>query len=139
MYRGGRGVPQDYAEAAAWLRKAADQGSADAQLYLGGMYQEGQGVPQDYAQAAAWYLKAADHSSADARLDAEVNLGGMYASGQGVPQDYAQAYMWFDLAAANADWARAKRDELAGKMTPEGIAEGQRLAREWMQGHPSTR
>ena len=63
----------------------------------------------------------------------------MYVSGQGVLQDYAQAYMWFDLAAANGDWARPKRDSLAAKMTAEQIAEAQRLAREWIQSHPSTR
>ena len=34
----GATVPQDYAEAAKWYRKAADQGLADAQNTLGYMY-----------------------------------------------------------------------------------------------------
>ncbi|WP_352811818.1 SEL1-like repeat protein [Mesorhizobium sp. M0293] len=34
-YHDGRGVPQDHAEAAKWLRLAADQGWADAQYDLG--------------------------------------------------------------------------------------------------------
>ena len=31
MYGGGHGVPQNHAEAANWLRRAADQGSPEAQ------------------------------------------------------------------------------------------------------------
>jgi TPR repeat protein len=131
MYRKGQGVVQDYAQAAAWYGKAADQGSADAQVYLGGMYEPGQGVVQDYAQAAAWYRKAAAQGSAGVSLDAQLSLGKLYANGQGVKQDYVQAYMWFNLAAAKANWARDKRDSLAAKLTPDQIEEAQRLAREW--------
>jgi TPR repeat protein len=40
--------------------KAADQGQATAQAYLGAMYTKGEGVPQDYTQAVVWYRKAAD-------------------------------------------------------------------------------
>ena len=46
MYFPRRGVPSDYAQAAAWPRKAADQGNADAQLMLGYVYAGGLGVPQ---------------------------------------------------------------------------------------------
>ena len=54
MYTQGQGVPQDYVQAAAWFRKAADQGNAPAQAALGVMYAHGQGVPQDYVQAHMW-------------------------------------------------------------------------------------
>ncbi len=56
----------------------------------------------------------------------------MYSAGDGVPQDYVKAHLWFNLAAAqgNED-ARELRDLWAKKMTPEQIAEAQRLAREW--------
>ena len=90
-------MPQDYAAAVSWYRKAADQGNADAQYNLGVMYDQGQGVPQDYAAAVSWFRKAADQGYAHAQF----NLGLMYDEGQGVPQDYAQAHMWFNLAAAN--------------------------------------
>jgi len=43
MYQIGQGVAQDYAEAARWYRKAADQGGVAAQFNLGVMYYEGQG------------------------------------------------------------------------------------------------
>ena len=34
MYDNGEGVPRDYAEAATWFRRAADQGHADAKAAL---------------------------------------------------------------------------------------------------------
>jgi TPR repeat protein len=59
MYLNGKGVLQDYGEAAKWLRLGADQGIADAQLTLGIMYQNADGVPQDYVQAHMWFNLAA--------------------------------------------------------------------------------
>jgi len=58
---------QDYAEAARWYRKAADQGDAGAQFDLGLMYCRGQGVTQDYAEAHMWLSLAASRASGDDR------------------------------------------------------------------------
>ena len=44
--------PKDAAVAAAWLRKAAEQGDAAAQSRLGDMYDDGDGVEKDASQAA---------------------------------------------------------------------------------------
>ena len=56
----------------------------------------------------------------------------MYASDQCVPQDYVLAHMWFNLAASGGyKNANSNRDNVAGEMTPEQIAEAQKLAREW--------
>ena len=58
----------------------------------------------------------------------------MYEDGRGVPQDYVRAHMWFNLAASGAsghDWMIKYRDLVAAKMTPDQIAEAQRMAREW--------
>jgi len=66
MYYNGRGVPQDYAQAAYWYRKAADQGDAGAQYILGFMYLKGLGVPQDYVIAYALFnLSATGDPSSD--------------------------------------------------------------------------
>ena len=61
----------------------------------------------------------------------------MYSSGEGVPKDIVLAYMWADLAASGApdDETRVlaikNRDILVQGMSPEQIAEAQRMAREW--------
>jgi TPR repeat protein len=47
-------VEQDFKEAVKWLRKAADQGVAKAQLVLGVMYGKGEGVLQDKVTTYAW-------------------------------------------------------------------------------------
>ena len=57
-YASGKGVSQDYAEAAKWFRKAAEQGFANAQYLLGCMYDSGEGVRRSGAAAADWYYKA---------------------------------------------------------------------------------
>jgi TPR repeat protein len=55
------------------VRKAAEQGNAEAQFNLGFMYAHGQGVPQDYAEAVRWYSKAAEQGDAESQC----NLGVM--------------------------------------------------------------
>ena len=60
----GRGVPQDYAQAASWFRKAAEQGLADAQNILGSMSERGWGVTQDFVEAHKWLNLAASRASA---------------------------------------------------------------------------
>jgi TPR repeat protein len=122
----GRGVPEDYVEAVKWFRKAAEQGDAASQGELGRMYEVGHGVPEDYVEAVKWFRKAAEQGAAASQLD----LGRMYWMGRGVPQDYVLAYMWFNLAGTQLR-VDGQREMLAEKMTPEQIAEAQRLAREW--------
>ena len=64
-------------------------------------------------------------------------MGHMYEYGKGVPQDYTEAMKWANLAAAqNQENATKLRDFLAEQhMTPNQIAEAQRLAREWVAQH----
>ena len=66
-YALGHGVPQGYAQAAAWDRKAAEQGDAMAQWVLGLAYQLGQGVPQDYVESHKWLNLAASRASAESQ------------------------------------------------------------------------
>ena len=55
------------------------------------------------------------------------------AESRGVPQDRVAAHMWLGLAAAQASTEDRERlrDAVAAEMTPQRIAEAQRLAREW--------
>ena len=128
MYEEGGGVPQDDREAVKWFRLAAEQGHNSAQVSLGAMYANGRGVPQDDREAVKWYRVAAEQGDASAQF----KLSAMYLLGRGVPQDYVQAHMWLNLAGANGKGEAAKlRDELAEKMTPQQLAEAQRLAGQW--------
>jgi len=123
---------QDYRVAASWYRKAAEQGHAAAQVSLGFLYEQGKDVPQDYLQAANWYRKSAAQGDAIAQW----MLGAVYEYGQSVPQNYVQAHMWYNLAAAQGqEEAVTARDKIGTEMTPEQIAEAQRLAREWLAQH----
>lgn len=118
----------DYAAALRLLRPLAERGNADAQFNLGFMYDLGKGVPRSEVEAARLYRLAAEQGL----VDAQWHLGFMYANGQGVPQDYVLAHMWLNLAAAqNMAFAAGGRDRVAVDMTPDQIAEAQRLAREW--------
>jgi len=54
MYSTGRGVSQNYYEAAKWYYRAADRGDPLAQFELGMMYNKGQGVRRDYVLAEMW-------------------------------------------------------------------------------------
>jgi TPR repeat protein len=69
MYTRGRGVSQDFAQAAKWLRKSADQGHDIAQDELGLMYEFGRGVPKDDAEAMRWFQKAAGQNYAGGLYD----------------------------------------------------------------------
>jgi TPR repeat protein len=108
MHYSGLGVLRNYAEAGKWVRKAADQGNADAQGFLGLMYDKGEGVAQNHAEAAKWYRLAANQGNADA----QGFLGFMYSKGEGVPQNYVLAHMWFNLAAANPASDKEHRDNM---------------------------
>ena len=95
LFNDGKGVPQDFVQAAKWYTQAASQGHIKAQLYLGLLYQKGQGVEQDYRQAALYYLKAA--SGGDTK--AQYYLGLLFYSGKGVGQNKDEAVKWLKKSA----------------------------------------
>ena len=55
LYKDGRGVPEDFSEAARLYRLAAEQGDPDSQCSLGFLYLNGEGVVKDYVQAHLWF------------------------------------------------------------------------------------
>ncbi len=118
-------------------RANAEAGDADAQVQLGFYYATGLRTTQKDAEAVAWYRKAAEQGHPMAQFW----LGSMYRQGRGVAQDNVSAHMWFNLSASRSaslarDTAVSARDDIADGMTPEEIAEAQRLAREWDAAHP---
>jgi TPR repeat protein len=139
LYQTGQGVPQDYAQAAAWIREAAEQGNAVAQNFLGFLYSTGQGVPQNYAEAAIWFRKAAAQGHASAQL----NLGRAYENGEGVPKNYSESYFWVKLAAegkaknASQEELAALLEVIATHLTTAALSQAQEQAREWLSAHPT--
>ncbi len=128
MYYSGQGVPGDYVEALNLFKKAALQGHPLAQYNVGYMNEKGEGTPQDYVEAAKYYRQAAERGN---QL-AQYTLGYMYEKGQGLLPDEVQALMWYNLAAIQGETkAKMARERLTVWMTPEQIAEAQRLAREF--------
>ena len=131
MHYKGRGVPQNYSEAAKWFKLSEAQGYELAHYNLCLMYDEGHGVIQNFAEAVKRYKIAA----AQGIEQAQSNLGVKYYYGEGVAKDNVRAYMWLTLAILATDEdinniAAKGRDIVAKRMTPQQIAEAQKMARE---------
>ena len=77
------------------LKKAAEQGHADAQCNLGVCYEKGYGVEKDLKQAVEWWTKAAEQG----HVTAQYNLGVAYVNAYGVEKDLKQAVKWYKKAA----------------------------------------
>ena len=119
-------------------RKAANQGLPEAESELGSCYFEGVGVPKNIPEGVKWTQKAAEHG----HPGAQHALGLCYAKGKGVTTNYVQAYKWLTLAAAkdnrNSDDIKVNVSMVERFMTPEQIAEGQKLAHEFESGGAPT-
>ena len=72
MYVQGKGVAQDYKQAATWFRKAAEQGNAQAQRLLGMMYDIGVGVVQDNKLAYVWSSVSAANGEVEAATNRDL-------------------------------------------------------------------
>ena len=104
LYGRGLGTTQNYEKAIEWESKAANQGIALAQRFLGYCYAEGKGIKQNYEKALEWYTKAAEQGDAIA----QIRLGRLYRQGKGVHQNYENAFEWF-IKAAEQGQADAKK------------------------------
>lgn len=92
----GRGVGQNFKEAARWYQKAASHGLAQAQYRLATLYERGLGVGPDIARARVWYEQAAHQGN----VKAMHNLAVLNANSTGGAPDYDSAARWFSEASA---------------------------------------
>jgi TPR repeat protein len=83
---------KDYATAFKEFAPLADQGQAEAQLYLGKMYMMGQGVLKDTDKAIRWFKASAYKGNADAQFF----LGSIYLLPK---KDIAEGLKWLRLSA----------------------------------------
>lgn len=81
------------------VRKAAEEGNAEAQYHLGLCYFVGVGVKQNYATASEWFRKAAEQEIPKAQYF----LGYCYIRGMGVTKDASLGYKWIKKAAEQGE------------------------------------
>lgn len=132
VYRAEKGAAHDYAEAARWFKRAADQGNAQAQYALALAYSNGEGVPHDDAEAVRWLRAAADQGHPAAQF----YLGLSYYTGKGLPQDNVQALTWAFIAASKRTGDEKKQvddfvEMVGSKVTSAQRDEAGRRAKAW--------
>lgn len=130
-------IAENYRQAEAWYRKAAEQNDLTGELHLAALYRDGgKGFDRDMEKAAAWYRKAAEQGDADA----QATLGILYSMGQGVPHDDVEAYFWLDLAASvsgpNQQKYAANRQMVGLHITADDLSQVQDRVAAWKVAHP---
>jgi len=139
FYQEGRGVPQDFEEAAKWFRCSAEQDDFAEYCIRVVLQDLGMERSQDHEEIAGWFRQAAetvwenspvplnsgevtikwmklaaDHGS----VFAMSNLGFIYMDSPDVPQDYAESAKWMRLAADRGD---SFSQTALGHMYEEGL------------------
>ena len=87
----GRGVEQDFVQAAEWLQRGADADDTLSQFELGVQYSLGEGVEKDDSIAISLFEKAA----AKGHPGSMAAMADYYYEGEGVEQDFAQAFQLY--------------------------------------------
>ena len=95
LYKNGRGVPKDDAQAYAWTRRAAETGDPRGQAAQAALLQDGIGTRRDDAAAFALLEKSARQGY----VLGQAGLGSAYLYGRGTRKDEAQAAFWLRKAA----------------------------------------
>ena len=133
QYEGGQGVPENYAEAARWYRKAVEAGEPIAMVDLGWLYETGHGVAKRLRRGVSAVRRdqgrqafgdeqsrpALHHGKGVAAImpgappvrtghragsRASMNsIGAIYSEGDGVRRDLRSPREWFEKAAALGD------------------------------------
>jgi len=158
FYRGLGDVGQNYAEAAKWFRKLAEDeyqtlnSDSDynwmrrqhnmcvqsASYFLGFMYWHGQGVAQDYTQAVKWLSKAVEtkFTRYGGIKEAQYLLGKAYYTGHGVAQDYAEAVRWYKAATEDEYSGGGMFSYTPRELKQKGLAEAKNaLGDAYRDGH----
>ncbi|PJG44804.1 Sel1 repeat protein [Acinetobacter tandoii] len=131
-YQTGKDIKQDYRQAFAWFKAAADQGLSPAQLNVGRMYADGVGVAKNETLARQYFEKAASHG--DNR--ASFNLAMMEEQ----KKNYIGAYQWYELSTRDGmldnkviSMSEGKKTALAANLTQDQIRLARDRADKWIQ------
>jgi localization factor PodJL len=117
----GKGVAQNFDEAAKWFERAAQAGVVPGIFRLGTFYEKGLSVKKDVDIARRYYVQAAERGNAKAMH----NLAVLDADGGGKGANYKSAAQWFRKA---ADYGVADSQFNLGILYARGIGVEQNLA-----------
>lgn len=138
-FANGEGGTRNYAQAAEWYHKAADQSHSLAQFNLGMMYAHGQGVIRNAAQSVMWFRKAAQQGDAGAQfnLGESCHRASLQGERKDAPESRIEAYKWYRLAAAQGyQDSETAYLTLTVNMTREDVAVGNRRVAEFKVEKP---
>lgn len=103
-----------------------------AQRILGDMYAKGKGVDQDMATAVKWYKAAAEQGESASQYE----LATLYRDGNGLPKDLENAFAWMTVSKElGSSRATAGLDALGSQMSPDELANAQKLAETYKAKH----
>jgi TPR repeat protein len=125
-FESGKGVVQDYAQAAHWYAQAAEQNHSLAQLNLAVLYAQGLGVIRDRAKSLRWLTRAAKlgNAAAQYRLGVQQYLHCRDSSKEATTEGRIEALKWVRLSAAQGcRGALGACEFVALGMTREEVAE----------------
>ena len=140
-FANGEAATRDYAQAAEWYHKAADQSHSLAQFNLGMMYAQGQGVTRDAAQSVRWFGRAAQLGDAGAQfnLGESCHRASLQGERKDAPESRIEAYKWYRLAAAQGyEDSETAYTTLTLNMTREDVADGNRRVAEFKVEKPTS-
>jgi TPR repeat protein len=130
---------QDFAAAARWYLKAAQQQHPLAQFNLGLLYAHGQGVPRDDAQALEWIRRSAHQGNAEAQFNLGMRRYRMAIQTR-LPEgaeSRIEAYLWLRLAAAQGyEGSEEACQRVTLSMTRAEVAEGLHRQAAYAAGRP---
>lgn len=96
------------------LKRAAEDGDANAQLRMGMLYYSGKGVERSLEDTFKWFSAAAQQNNPEAQF----RLASMYEKGEGIKRSLEDAAEWYSKAAANGNETAARicgsRDNIIG-------------------------
>jgi len=119
-----RGVSDQLSRDIEFLKKAADNGNAEAMYLLGICYARGRKIERNFTAAAKWFHEA----SRKGHAGATTSLGFLYARGRGVRLDQRLAYKLMSEGQSRGDGnAAGLLAKLRQQMSPPMLKEAERM------------
>lgn len=108
-YWGGQGAALDVEKGRAWLERASEKGSLQAEMLLGAAYLSGTKLLKDPQMAGKYLLAVAQQQSVEPSFQsswalAQYWIALMYEHGNGVEKAHDKAIQYLQMAAANGNY-----------------------------------